>query len=114
MFAALVYLVMSGTLETVTILMSCQLIIFAWMAWLGADQGADVWLLRTLRYLGKVSMVIYLTHTIFSAALRIVMVRVGLDDLTLVLATTTLIGLTAPVAVLCGARKLRMAKLLGF
>lgn len=113
-FAALVYLVMSGTLETVTILMSCQLIIFAWMVWLGADQGADVWLLRTLRYLGKVSMVIYLTHTIFSAALRIVMVRVGLDDLTLVLATTTLIGLTAPVAVLCGARKLRMAKQLGF
>ncbi|MEQ6201831.1 acyltransferase [Sulfitobacter sp. HNIBRBA2951] len=93
---------------------SCLLLIFAWMAWPQVDRARDAAVLRLLRYLGKMSMVIYLTHTIFSAALRIGMLRVGADDLALVLLATTIIGLVAPLGVMWAARKLRIVKLLGF
>ena len=83
------------------------------MAWPHVDTGDDNRVLRVLRYLGKTSMVIYLTHTIFSAALRISMLKLGLDSLPLVLIATTLIGLMLPLVVLTVTRRLRLTKLLG-
>lgn len=93
---------------------SALLVIFAWMAWPHVDTGGDNRVLRVLRYLGKTSMVIYLTHTIFSAALRISMLKLGLDSLPLVLIATTLIGLMLPLVILTVTRRLRLTKLLGF
>ena len=113
-FAGHMWLVVAGGSSTSPALTSCLLVIFGWMAWLQVDRGGDNALLRILRYLGKVSMVIYLTHTIFSAALRIVMLRLGLDDPTLVLIGTTVIGLILPLGVLWAARRLRATRLLGF
>ncbi len=122
MTAFLAALVFAGQLWLVAIsgpikqsaLSSSLIVLFAWMAWPQVDRGGDTAVLRGLRYLGKLSMVIYLTHTIFSAALRIVMVQLEVDDLALVVMATTGIGLVAPLAVLWAARKARAVKLLGF
>lgn len=113
-FAERMYFVISCGFPTTTTLASCLLVIFGWMAWQGVDTGGDNRVLRVLRYLGKTSMVIYLTHTIFSAALRIAMLKFGLDSLPLVLIATTLIGLILPLVVLTVAQRLRLTKLLGF
>lgn len=113
-FAGQMYLVVTATPPGATTLISLMLLIFAWMAWMGADRGGEARALQVLRYLGKVSMVIYLTHTIFSAALRIALVRIGVGDVAAILIATTAIGLVAPLAVLWGARKMRAVKLLGF
>ena len=59
-------------------------------------------------------MAIYLTHTIFSATLRIVMLKLGLDSLPLVLLATTAVGLILPLVFLAVARRVRLTKLLGF
>lgn len=114
LFAGYLFLVATSTPPVASTLTSVLLITFAWSAWLGADRGGDGRVLRVLRYLGRISMVIYLTHTVFSAVLRIVLMRLGLDDLALILVATTGIGLIAPIFVLWGARKLRMVRLLGF
>lgn len=106
--------IMMGGVFSGTAIPSMLLIIYAWMVWPHVDTGGDTRVLRVLRYLGKTSMVIYLTHTIFSAALRIAMLKIGLDSLLLVLIATTLIGLILPITVLVGARRLRLTKLLGF
>jgi len=113
-FAIHIGLIVTGMSSMSSSVTSCLLLIFAWMAWPQVDRGSDSAVLRLLRYLGNMSMVIYLTHTIFSAALRIVMLRIGADDLVLVLLATTIIGLVAPLGVMWGARKLRLVKLLGF
>lgn len=113
-FFGQIYLVTTATPPGTTTLTSLLLLVFAWMAWMGVDRGGDAPVLKALRYLGKVSMVIYLTHTIFSAALRIGLVRLGIEDVTTILIASTAIGLVAPLAVLWGARKTRAVKLLGF
>ncbi|WP_299412870.1 acyltransferase [uncultured Sulfitobacter sp.] len=93
---------------------SALLLIFGWMAWPHVDNGGETRVLQGLLYLGKTSMVIYLTHTIFSATLRIAMLKIEIDSLSFILLATTLIGLIAPLLVLAVARRLRLTKLLGF
>ncbi|MEP1766593.1 MAG: acyltransferase [Sulfitobacter sp.] len=95
---------------------SLVLVILAWVTWVGIDQNSDTVgrALHVLRYLGRASMVIYLTHTVFSAALRIGLLKLQIDTLWVVVTLTTLIGLVAPLGVLWGAQKLRLAKVLGF
>lgn len=102
--------------EKAAVILSLALVLLAWQAWRCADRSAaDVGpVLEGLRYLGQVSMVIYLTHTIFSAALRIAMLSVGVNNLFLVLVATTAVGLIAPVFVLVAARRAGLTKLLGF
>ena len=114
LFAERMYFVISCGFPTTTTLASCLLVIFGWIAWQGVDTGADSRVLGVLRYLGKTSMAIYLTHTVFSAALRIAMLKLGLDSLPLVLIATTLIGLMLPLVILTVTRRLRLTKLLGF
>lgn len=63
--------------------------------------------------LGRASMVIYLAHTIFAAALREALAAVGITDVALHVALGTGIGLVGPLALLWLARQTRTAGLLG-
>jgi len=88
---------------------SLVLVLLAWQAWLVVDRKtvASGRIITTLRYLGNASMAIFLCHTLFSAALRIFLLKLGLDGLLFVLIATTLIGLLAPLAVLWVARRIK-------
>ncbi|MCX7566830.1 acyltransferase [Sulfitobacter sp. F26169L] len=113
-FLANLWLVITAVPPGASALTSALLLIFAWMVWPQVDRGGHVSTLRMLRYLGNASMVIYLTHTIFSAVLRIIMLRSGFDGAVPVLLVTTAVGLVGPLVLLFAARKLRVVKLLGF
>lgn len=83
----------------------------------GSGEGAWLWVDRSiagnntvlglLRYLGNASMAIYLTHTAFTAAVRIVLLGV-------VIVVTMAAGLVLPLFVLWSARRVQLTKLLGF
>ncbi|KEJ88867.1 acyltransferase family protein [Sulfitobacter donghicola] len=102
--------------EKASVLHSVALLVCAWAAWLFVDGALDPngLIARSLRYLGQASMAIYLTHTAFTAAVRIVMLKVGAADFALVLPASVLAGLIFPLFVLFAARKLGATKLLGF
>jgi fucose 4-O-acetylase-like acetyltransferase len=99
-----------------SVIISLALVLMAWQAWAAVDQSEREAgpILRGLRYLGQVSMVIYLTHTAFSAALRIAMLKLDLNGVWFVVSATTLIGVIAPLAVLWCARRAGIIRLLGF
>ena len=102
--------------QKASVLHSLALVLLACIAWRHLDNGRaeDGLLLRGLRYLGQISMVVYLTHTIFSAAVRIGMVSLGLADPLNVLLWTTVVGIVAPIALLWSVRRMRLTKVLGF
>ena len=104
--------------EKASVLHLFVLVVLAWGAWLCLDRGADngpaVWLLRSLRALGRASMVIYLTHTVFSAAIRIILLKVGMSEVSVILAATLAVGIIAPLILGAIAARLRLTKLLGF
>jgi len=102
--------------EKAMVIHSVALLGFAWMAWLWLDNlmQPDGALARSLRYLGQASMAIYLMHTIFTAAVRIGLLKVGTDELAIVLPVTVLAGLAFPLLALSVARKINATKLLGF
>lgn len=102
--------------QKASVLLSLALVSFAWLVWSRVDRNTATGgtMIGLLRYLGKTSMVIYLTHTIFSAAVRIGMIKVGITDLFSVLGLTLLIGLLGPLLVLRLARRLRLTRVLGF
>ncbi len=79
------------------------------------DPGKDkpVLLLSVLRYLGQASMAIYVAHTIFSAAFRILLVSFGITSLPLYLVVAVLVGTVGPLLMLWGAQRLRVAKAVG-
>ncbi len=95
---------------------SMAILLLGWFLWLGVDRllGSTSKPLAVLGSLGRASMVIYLSHTAFTAATRIVMIRFGVDSLGLVMAVTVLAGLVLPLILLWVARCLKMEKLLGF
>lgn len=95
-----------------SVLHSLALVAAGWVFLLGALRPSAA--LRLLSLLGQGSMAIYLTHTIFSAALRIAMLKFDIDGLILVLFATTAVGLVLPLVGLAVARRLRITKLLGF
>jgi len=102
--------------QKASVLWSLVLVLLGWIAWQAVDRSAahSGLMLRLLRYLGKVSMVIYLTHTAFSAALRIVLIKAGVDGVAVLLVLTVLIGVVGPIVVGMIARQLRFARVLGF
>lgn len=59
-------------------------------------------------------MVIYLTHTVFSAAIRIILLKVGMSEVSVILAATLAVGIIAPLILGAIAARLRLTKLLGF
>jgi fucose 4-O-acetylase-like acetyltransferase len=62
-----------------------------------ADRWLESRLVRLLRYLGVISLAIYVAHTIFSAATRAVLLKAGFEDVTLHMVLGTLTGLVGPV-----------------
>jgi fucose 4-O-acetylase-like acetyltransferase len=112
--AGFVFLLWAVHTDKASVLHSLALVVLFWGGWLCLDRGATGSFLAMLRALGEASMVIYLTHTIFTASLRIALVEGGVDHPAIVIGATTLIGVCAPLAVLWGARRLRVVKLLGF
>ncbi len=94
---------------------SLALVLLGWslLMWLDPNRRAGGPVLEGLRLLGRASMVIYLSHTIFSAALRIAVLEAGVDDPALVLLGTTVAGLLGPLGLLALARRLKLERLLG-
>jgi fucose 4-O-acetylase-like acetyltransferase len=70
-------------------------------------------LARALEGLGTYSLAIYLAHTIFSAATRIALQRVGIDGLAPHLVLGVLAGLIFPLALALVSRRLRLDRVLG-
>jgi fucose 4-O-acetylase-like acetyltransferase len=62
---------------------------------------------------GRASMAIFLMHTIFSAALRIALVSVGVEDPGLHLALGFAVGVALPMLALAAAQRLGLARILG-
>lgn len=83
-----------------------------WRLWCGVESGQAA--LAPLRALGHLSLVIYLTHTIFSAAARIAMQATGLDQPSLVIVVTTAVGLLLPVAVFAFVERFGLRRAFGF
>jgi fucose 4-O-acetylase-like acetyltransferase len=67
-----------------------------------------------LATLGRCSMAIYLAHTIFSAALRALLVKAGVIDETAQMLLGTAVGLGAPMALFSATQRLGVSKYLGF
>ncbi|UWR22985.1 acyltransferase [Sulfitobacter sp. S190] len=109
----LTLLLMLGT--HVPVLVSLLLVVLAGIALRGLDAGEDAPgpMMAVLRQLGRASMVIYLSHTIFSAAVRIAALGVGLDHAAFVLASTTVAGLAVPFALHLLVRRHAFGRLLG-
>lgn len=69
---------------------------------------------RWLSHLGRISMAIYLGHTIFSAATRSALLAVGFDQVWLHLLAGVGAGLTGPTALAWAANRFGLARVLGF
>lgn len=65
-------------------------------------------------WLGRLTMPIYLTHILFTAATRMVLERLGITDLTLHLIAGTLIGIAGPVVLYLLAQRLGLTTWVGF
>jgi fucose 4-O-acetylase-like acetyltransferase len=68
---------------------------------------------KVLAWLGTVSMAIFLLHTLFSAGLRMALVRLGMTSPPGLLITCTLIGFVGPVIVLLVARRFGIVRAAG-
>ena len=66
-----------------------------------------------LALIGTASMAIYVMHTIFSAGLRIVMLKLGMGEPTLSLVACTIIGIVAPLIGWAIAKRLGLLVWLG-
>jgi fucose 4-O-acetylase-like acetyltransferase len=64
-------------------------------------------------WLGRITMTLYLAHTVFSAFTRIALSAGGVDSVAVHLVAGTLTGVIGPVVMLAVARRLRVAELLG-
>lgn len=64
--------------------------------------------------IGRQTMPIYLTHVIFSAATRLVLVRLGSDALTMHLVMGTVSGILGPLVLIWLARCAGLSALIGF
>jgi len=68
---------------------------------------------RLLAWLGTASMTIFVLHTLFSAGLRMALVRLGMTNPLALLVACTLIGFIGPVVVWLLARRYRLVRLAG-
>ncbi|MEW9919821.1 acyltransferase family protein [Marimonas sp. MJW-29] len=99
-----------------SLLVSLVLTVSACIVFARLDPGAErpSAPIAFLRLLGLYSLPIFLAHTIFSAAFRIGLLKVGVDGLNVHLLVATIVGLAGPIALVWGSRRLGVAKLLGF
>lgn len=94
---------------------SLALVVFFWVMIAHLDTNADEpgVILKVLRYLGVMSLIIFLAHTIFTAAFRIGFVSVGVTDLWVHLSIGTLVGVVGPIVLYHGLRRLGVTKWFG-
>ncbi len=94
---------------------SLVLVLLLWVVWSRIDASAATAprLLAVLRYLGTASMAIYLSHTIFSAAVRVILLKIGAGELWLVLIATWSAGVLCPLVLLSLARRFGLVRILG-
>lgn len=71
-----------------------------------SQKGTPLWL-----KLGELSMPIYLAHIIFASGLRIVLVKLGIDDPSIHVLLGTLVGLVGPIALFYVSKTLRFNSL---
>ncbi|MCB1356490.1 MAG: acyltransferase [Maritimibacter sp.] len=113
--AAIAYALTTGTTRLEHSLVTILAIVALTLAIHVADSSSGAFRnARWLAHLGRVSMAIYLGHTIFSAAFRSLLLGVGIDQVWIVLAVAVAVGLAGPVALDWIARRLGVARLLGF
>jgi surface polysaccharide O-acyltransferase-like enzyme len=98
----------TATVQVVAALLSLSFVVV--MNAPGGDGGAPG---RLVARLGQLSMPIYLAHTLFTAATRIVLIRFS-DSPALHLTLGTLAGLIGPVLLYYGLRRLGATRLAGF
>lgn len=98
-----------------TVPLSLGLVLFLWVivAFLDKGNARAPRLISALRYLGQASMAIYLTHTIFSAALRFWLSGMDINAVLLHLVLATTVGVLCPLGVLWSARRLGITRFLG-
>ena len=84
------------------------------ISWFDSSEEEPGGAVRVLRYLGLCSLPIFLAHTIFSAAFRIGMLKVGVDNLTVHLVVATIVGLLGPIVLARISAALGMRRVLGF
>ena len=65
-------------------------------------------------FLGETSLAIFVAHVIFSAATRIVLIKVGVEDIWLHMIAGTLLGMLGPICLYLLARRLGVTRLVGF
>lgn len=68
---------------------------------------------RMLARLGALSLAIYVMHTMFSAALRIGLLAIGIDDPALHMVLGTAVGLVGPVMVFAVADRIGVSRVMG-
>ena len=112
-FCGLVYLAGTGLTNILPsmVIVLCLCVVISYFDPGGETSSATVSLLR---WLGQASMAIYLSHTIFSAGLREVLLSVGMTNAGIVIALTTMIGILVPVALYWVARSNWLGRVLGF
>lgn len=64
-------------------------------------------------FLGMISLTIYVMHTMFSAAFRILLLKVGIDNLTAHLVVGIAVGILGPLAAYLLVRRFRMLRAAG-
>ncbi len=67
-----------------------------------------------LNLIGRNTMAIFVTHILFTAGTRIVMVHLGVTDWTLIIATATCAGIAMPLMAAVMARRWGFSKVLGW
>tara|TARA_R110000737_G_scaffold26627_4_gene45412 strand:- start:20166 stop:21008 length:843 start_codon:yes stop_codon:yes gene_type:complete len=68
---------------------------------------------RFLQFLGRMSMAIYVMHVVFTAGSRMILHRIGLENEVAMVAASTLIGVSGPIAGYYALRMARLSKLAG-
>lgn len=68
---------------------------------------------RALAFLGIISLAVYVMHTMFSAVMRIFLMKAGYTDLTVHLVLGVLIGITGPFIFYLAARRLNILRVTG-
>lgn len=81
--------------------------------WLDENHNLARWS-GALRYIGQMTMAIFLAHTIFSAATRIALMTTGNVNPALHLALGCVLGIAGPIFLHRLAERLQMRRLLGF
>lgn len=94
-------------LGTASVLVLCSAGLAVW----GAERFAA--LAAWLAVLGRSSMIIFLSHTIFSAGMREALIALGVGDLLLHMILSTLAGLALPIVLLRFLERFTEARVIG-